>query len=66
MDNILEKSGFLVFKPNLLAKRIKVKHTVVAAGSSRGGTSVVSYALVRAGFFLGPTANVYFEDMGNT
>lgn len=63
MDNILEKSGFLVFKPNLLAKRIEAKHTIVAAGSSRGGTSVVSYALARAGFFLGPTANAYHEDM---
>ena len=58
-----QQSGFLIFRPNLLALRLKAKHTVVAAGSSRGGTSIISYALARAGFNLGSTADLNHEDI---
>jgi hypothetical protein len=53
------KSGFVIFRPNLLQRRIAAKkHTIVVAGASRGGTSSISYALVRSGFLLG-------EDLGH-
>jgi hypothetical protein len=52
---IIQKSGFSIFRPRLLQQRINTKHTTVIAGSSRGGTSLVAYALARTGFNLGPT-----------
>lgn len=59
---IQKKTGFLIFRPNLLAHRIQFKHTIVACGSSRGGTSSISYALAQAGVYLGPTADLNHED----
>jgi hypothetical protein len=60
---IIQKSGFSIFRPRLLQRRINAKHnTTVIAGSSRGGTSVIAYALARTGFNLGPTNDINHED----
>lgn len=63
-DNLVieNKSGFIIFRPNLLKQRIKNKHTVAIAGSSRGGTSSVSYILARAKFALGNVGDLNYED----
>ncbi|MEE9425932.1 MAG: sulfotransferase [Methylococcales bacterium] len=59
---IIQKTGFTIFRPRLLQQRINTKHTTVIAGSSRGGTSVIAYALARTGFNLGQTNDINHED----
>lgn len=45
-----------------LKNRVKAPHTIAVVGSSRGGTSCVAYAMVKAGIYMGKTGELNHED----
>jgi hypothetical protein len=62
MSAIETRKSFTIVRPNLLRDYAAAPHTIVVGGSSRGGTSAISYALASAGLYLGPVGDLNHED----